>query len=123
MPPFELALLRPPPTLALQALPRADEVAPATLKGEFLERLKTLRVRAGDNLQKAQLRYKRSYDRGLVRKNTELSVGDAAYLRVEITDVGRNHELESLVQCPYRVVENAGTTFRLCIADETVRVS
>jgi hypothetical protein len=38
MPPFELALKRPTPTLALQALLRADEVAPATLKREFLER-------------------------------------------------------------------------------------
>jgi hypothetical protein len=123
MPPFELALTRPPPTLALQALPRADEVAPNTLKREFLERLKTLRLRAGENLHKAQVRYKKSYDRGVVRKNTELSVGDEAYLRVEITDVGRNHKLESLVQGPYRVVENAGTTIRLCIGDETVRVS
>jgi hypothetical protein len=93
MPPFELALTRPPPTLALQALPRADEVAPNTLKREFLERLKTLRLRAGGNLHKAQVRYKKSYDRGVVRKNTELSVGDEAYLRVEITDVGRNHKL------------------------------
>jgi hypothetical protein len=52
-----------------------------------------------------------------------LSVGDESYLRVEITDVGRNHKLESLVQGPYRVTENAGTTLRLCIGDETVRVS
>jgi transposase InsO family protein len=123
MPPFELALTRPPPTLALQDLPRADEIAPATLKREFSERLKTLRLRAGENFHKAQVRYKKSYDRGVVRKNTELSVGDEAYLRAEITDVGRNHKLQSLVQGPYRVVENAGTTLRLCIGDETVRVS
>jgi Chromo (CHRromatin Organisation MOdifier) domain len=58
-----------------------------------------------------------------VRKNTELSLGDEAYLRVENTDVGRNHKLESLFHGPYRVVENAGTTLRLCIGDETVRVS
>jgi Chromo (CHRromatin Organisation MOdifier) domain len=58
-----------------------------------------------------------------VRENTELSVGDEAYLRVEITDVGLNHKLESLVQGPYRVAENAGTTLRLCIGDETIRVS
>jgi hypothetical protein len=31
--------------------------------------------------------------------------------------------LESLVQGPYRVVENAGTTFRLQIGEDTVRVS
>jgi hypothetical protein len=123
VPPFELALTRPPPTLALQALPRADEIAPATLKREFLERLKTLRLRAGENLHKAQVRYKKRYYRGVVRRNTELSVGDEAYLRVEIIDVGRNHKLESLVQRPYRVIENAGTTLRLCIGDETVRLS
>jgi hypothetical protein len=93
MPPFEFALTRPPHTLALQTLPRADEVAPATLKREFLEWLKTLRLRAGKNLHTDQVRYKKSYDRGVVRKNTELSVGDEAYLRVEITDVGRNHKL------------------------------
>jgi Chromo (CHRromatin Organisation MOdifier) domain len=123
MPPFELALTRPPPTLSLQALTRADKIAPATLKREFLERLNTLLLRAGENLHKAQVRYKKSYDRGVVRKNTELSVGDEAYLRVEITDVGRNHKLESLVQGLYRVAENAGTTLRLYIGDETVRVS
>jgi hypothetical protein len=72
MPPFELALTRPHPTLALQALPRADEVAPNTLKREFLKRLKTLRLRAEENLHKAQVRYKKSYDRGVLRKNTEL---------------------------------------------------
>jgi hypothetical protein len=92
--------VRPPPTLALQALPRADKIAPATLKRELLERLKTLRLRAGHNLHKAQVCSKKSYDRGVVRKNNELSVGDEAYLRVEITDVGRNHKLESLVQGP-----------------------
>jgi hypothetical protein len=64
MPPFELALTRPPHTLALQALPRADEVAPNTLKREFLERLKTLRLRAGENLHKAQVRYKRAMTAG-----------------------------------------------------------
>jgi hypothetical protein len=70
----------------------------------------------------AQVRYKTMYDRGVVRKNTELSVGDEAYLRVEITDVGRNHKLESLLQGPYRVVDNAETTLQLCIGDETVHV-
>jgi hypothetical protein len=68
----------------------------------------------------AQVRYKKSYDRGVVRKNSELSVRDEAYLRVEITDVGRNHKLESLVQGPYRVVENAGTSLRFRIGEETV---
>jgi Chromo (CHRromatin Organisation MOdifier) domain len=48
---------------------------------------------------------------------------DQAYLRVEVTETGRNRKLESFVQGPYEVVENAGNTFRLRIGDETVRVS
>jgi hypothetical protein len=69
--------------------------------------LKTLRLRAGENLHQAQTRYKRSYDRGVAQKNGKLQEGDEAYPRVEVTDVGRNHKLESLVQGPYQVVENA----------------
>jgi hypothetical protein len=42
---------------------------------------------------------------------------------VEVTEVGRNHELESLVQGPYRVLENAGATFLFRIGAEDVRVS
>jgi hypothetical protein len=56
-------------------------------------------------------------------KNAELAEGDEGYVRVEVTETGWNHKLDSLVQCPYRVVENAGTTFLLQIADEVVRVS
>jgi hypothetical protein len=40
-----------------------------------------------------------------------------------VTEVGRNHKLESLVQGPYRVLENAGAIFRLRIGAEDVRVS
>jgi Chromo (CHRromatin Organisation MOdifier) domain len=40
-----------------------------------------------------------------------------------VTEVGHNHNLESLVQGPYRVLENAGATFRLRIGAEDVRVS
>jgi transposase InsO family protein len=123
MPPFELALTRPPPTLSLEASPRSAEVAPTTLKRGFLERLKTLRSSASGKLHKAQARYKRNYDRGIVPNNSDLKEGDHAYLRVEVTDIGRNHKLESLVQGSYHVVENAGTTFRLQIGNEVVRVS
>ena len=123
MPPFELALSRPPPSLSLQCLPRTEEATPMTEKRDFLERIKTLRLRANGNLHKAQARYKRNYDRGVQPKNANLREGDQAYLRVEVTDTGRNHKLESLVQGPYEVIENAGTTFRLRIGDETVRVS
>ena len=44
-------------------------------------------------------------------------------MKVEVTEMGRNHTLESLVQGPYKVLENAGRTFRLQIGDEQVRIS
>jgi hypothetical protein len=75
------------------------------------------------NSHQAQACYKKNFDRGVSRKNINLQEGDEAYVRVEVTDVGRSHKLDSLVQGPYRVVENAGTTFRLKIGGETVRVS
>jgi hypothetical protein len=76
MPPFELALTRPPRSLSLQAQPRTEERTPSTLKKEFLERLKTLRLRAGMNLHQAQTRYKKTFDRGVSRKNANLHEGD-----------------------------------------------
>jgi hypothetical protein len=113
MPLLELALTRPPLSLSIQAKPTLEERTPNTLKREFLERLKTLRLRAGVNLHQAQTRYKKNFDRGVSQKNANLREGDEAYIRVEVTDVGRNHKLESPVQGPYHVLENAGTTFGL----------
>jgi hypothetical protein len=55
--------------------------------------------------------------------NANLKEGDQAYVKVEVTEMGRNSKLESLVEGPYIVVENAGTTLRLQIGDEVVRVS
>jgi hypothetical protein len=123
MPPFELALTRRPRSLSLQAQPRTEERTQNTLKKEFLKRLKTPRLRVGMNLHQAQSRYKTKFDRGVPYKNKKLQEGDEAYVRVEVTDVGRNHKLESIVQGPYRVVENAGNNFRLKIGEETARIS
>jgi hypothetical protein len=94
-----------------------------TEKRDFLERVKTLHLRGNGNLHKAQVRYKLNYYRGVQPKNANLREGDQAYLRGEVTETGRNHKLKSIVQEPYDVIENAGTTFRLRIGDKTVRVS
>jgi transposase InsO family protein len=123
MPLFELALYRPPLTLYLQARPREENITPRAAKQEFLERLKTLRIRAGGNLHTAQARCKANFDKSVLSKNSEVKVGDEVFLRVEVTDVGRNHKLESLKQGPYKVLENAGTTFRLRIGGDDIRVS
>jgi hypothetical protein len=74
-------------------------------------------------LHQAQARYKKNFDRGVSRKNSSFRGRYEACVRVEVTDVGPNHKLESLVQGLYRVVDNAGNTFRLKIGDETVRIS
>jgi hypothetical protein len=49
--------------------------------------------------------------------------GDDVFLRVEVTEAGRSHQLESLIQGPYRVLEKAGATFRLRIGAEDARVA
>jgi hypothetical protein len=63
MPPVELVVSWPPVTISLENKPRDEELAPRPAKREFLERLRTLRVRAGGNLHRAQVRYKRGYER------------------------------------------------------------
>jgi RNase H-like domain found in reverse transcriptase/Reverse transcriptase (RNA-dependent DNA polymerase)/Integrase zinc binding domain/Integrase core domain/Chromo (CHRromatin Organisation MOdifier) domain len=124
MPPFELALTRSPTTTSLQELPRDEENDPKTEKQALLERLKTLRRAADGKLGQAQGRYKANYDRGVNRqKNARLREGDRAYVRVETTEVGRSHKLDSLVHGPYEVVENAGHTLRLLVGSDIVRVS
>jgi transposase InsO family protein len=124
MPPFELALTRPPTTTSLHDLPRDEELDPKTEKQALLERLKTLRLRADGKLSKSQARYKAGYDRGVTtKKNAQLREGDQAYVRVEVTEVGRSHKLDSLVHGPYRIVENDGHTFRLQVGSDVIRVS
>jgi transposase InsO family protein len=104
MPPFELASTRPPPTTAIQALPREEELTPLNQKQEFLERLKTLRLRADGQLSAAQTRYKHTYDRGVKTKNAQIGEGDDAYVRMEVPEVGRTHKLYPLAHGSYRVI-------------------
>jgi Integrase core domain len=124
MPPFELALTRTPTTTSLQDMPRDEEMDPKTEKQAMLERLKTLRVRADGKLSAAQTRYKTDYDRGVTRKkNAKLREGDLVYVKLEVTEVGRSHKLDSLVHGPYGVIENAEHTFRLQMGPDIVRIS
>jgi Chromo (CHRromatin Organisation MOdifier) domain len=124
MPPLELALTRPPKTTSLQDLPRDEELDPKREKQAILERLKTLRLRADGRLSSSQARYKSAYDRGVTTKNNaQLREGDQAYVRVEFTEVGQSHKLDSLVHEPYRIVKNAGHTFRLQVGLDIIRVS
>jgi hypothetical protein len=62
-------------------------------KQEFLERLKTLRIRTGGNLNWAQARYKESFYKKFSPKNSDVKEGDDVFLRVEVTEVGRKHKL------------------------------
>jgi hypothetical protein len=67
--------------------------------------------------------YKLNYNLDKHIKNAELTEGDEAFAKLEVTEQGRNSKLVSQVQGPYRVAENAGTTLRLHIGEETVRAS
>jgi hypothetical protein len=75
-----------------------EELTLTTAKQEFLERVKTLRLRASGNLHKAKARYKRNFNQHVKEKNIDLEKGDEAYVKVEVTNTGRNHKLESLLQ-------------------------
>ena len=123
MPPMELVVSRPPVTASLENKPREEEVAPRSAKREFLERLKTLRERAGGNLHRAQVRYKRGYDRSVKESNRGLREGDEAYVRAEAPQGEQHSKLDSLVQGPYQVESNDGRTMLLRIGGESVRVS
>ena len=123
MPPMELVISRPPVTASLENKPRDEEVTPRSAKREFLERLKTLRERAGGNLHRAQVRYKRGYDRSVKESNRGLREGDEAYVRAEAPQGEQHSKLDSLVQGPYQVESNDGRTMLLRIGGESVRVS
>jgi hypothetical protein len=47
--PFELFISLPPVSVALEARPREEELSASVAKQEFLERLKTLSIRARGN--------------------------------------------------------------------------
>jgi Chromo (CHRromatin Organisation MOdifier) domain len=120
---MELVISRPPVTISLENTPREEEVEPRSAKREFLERLKTLRERAGENLHRAQVRYKRGYDRSVKESNRSVREGDKVYVRSETPQGEQHSKLDSLVQGPYQVESNDGRTMLLRIGDDSVRIS
>jgi hypothetical protein len=123
MPPMELVVSRPPVTISLENKPRDEEVAPRTEKREFLERLRTLRERAGRNLHRAQVRYKRGYDQTVKETNRGIVQGNNVYVRAETPQGEQHSKLDSLVQGPYQVESNDGRTMLLRVGDDSIRVN
>jgi hypothetical protein len=93
IPPFELALSRPPLTLSLKAIPLEEEIAPRASQQKFLDRQNMLRIRADGNLHTAQAMYKANFDKRVRPKISEIKKGDEVFLRVKVTEVGRNYKL------------------------------
>jgi Chromo (CHRromatin Organisation MOdifier) domain len=120
---MELVVSRPPVTISLENKPRDEEVAPRPAKREFLERLRTLRERAGGNLHRAQVRYKRGYDRTVKETNRGIVKGNEVYIRAETPQGEQHSKLDSLVQGPYKVESNDGRTMLLRVGDDSVRVN
>jgi hypothetical protein len=75
-------------------------------------------------LSSSQARYKSAYNRGVTtKKNAQFLEGDQAYIRVDVTEVGRNQKLDFLVHKSYRIVKNAVHTFRRQVGSDLIRVS
>jgi hypothetical protein len=98
---------------SLENKPRDEEVAPRPAKREFLERLRTLRERAGGNLHRAQVRYKRGYDRTVKKTNRGIVDGSNVYVLAETPQGEQHSKLDSQVQGPYRVDSNDGRAMLL----------
>jgi hypothetical protein len=123
MPPLELILSRPPVSLSLETQPSPEELKPASAKQEFLERLKTLKARAGVNLHQAQTAYKRNFDRGVRRSNQKFAPGDPVYLRIDDPQGDGYNKLKFPAQGPYEVVADDEHTIVVRIGEEEARVS
>jgi hypothetical protein len=123
MPPMELVVSRPPVTISLYNKPRDEEMAPRPAKGEFLERLKTLRERAGGNLHRAQVRYKRGCDCTVKETNRGFFEGSEVFVRSETPQGEQHSKLDSLMHGPYRVESNDGRTMLLPVEDDLIRVN
>ena len=107
---------------SLERTPRDEPVPPASAKQEFLRRVRELRERAGGSLQRAQTRYKSTYDRDVRMLNKDVKPGDWVFLKDE-TPRGEHSKLESPVTGPYRVESQDGHTLRVRMGTEVVRVS
>jgi hypothetical protein len=113
IPPMKLVVSRPPVTISLDNTPRDEEVAPLPAKREFLERLRTLRERAGGNIHRAQVRYKQGYDRTVKETNRVIVEGNEVYVRAETPQGEQHSKFDSLAKVPYRVESNDGHTMLL----------
>jgi hypothetical protein len=120
---MELVVSRTPVTISLENKPRDEEVAPRPAKMKFLERLRTLRERAGGNLHRAQVRYKLGYDRTVKETNRGIVEGNEVYVRAETPQGEQHSKLDSLVQGPYRVKSNDGRTMLVRVGDDSIRVN
>jgi hypothetical protein len=110
-------------TISLENTPRDEEVAPRPAKPEFLERLRTLREHAGGNLHRAQVRYKRGYDRTVKETNRGIVEGNEVYVRAETPQGEQHSKLYSLAKVPYLVESNDGRTMFLRVGDDSERVN
>jgi hypothetical protein len=118
MPHMDLVVSRPPVTISVENKPRDEEVAPRPAKREFLKRLRTLRERAGRNLHRAQVRYKRGYYQTVREANRGIIEGINVYVRAETPQGEQHSKLDSLVQGSYRVEFNDGRTMLLRVGDD-----
>ena len=124
--PFELVLARPPASLSMEAKPSIDEVLSARDSvTQWKRRLEALMKTAGDELNKSQRRYKRSFDRRVrLPLDTPVAVS-FVFLRKDYTNprTDTKHKLAPLATGPHKVVSYDGRTVVVQVGDEQERVS
>ena len=108
--PFELVLSRPPPVFSLHHKVNPRERPTPGRKADFISRLDVAIQKAYESLSRTQERYKKDYDKSVIRANRFIRAGDWILLDNPETSPSK---LEFHAQGPFRVLSNDGHTFTI----------
>ncbi len=114
--PFDLVLSRPPTPLGAESVRDWPAIGPSWSKATFLRKLSEAVRSTSERIERAQTRYKRSFDRSVFEANRNLKAGDQAFLDArntpaEQTLLGRRRtKLDPKMIGPYTVLANDGAT-------------
>ena len=120
--PFELVLSKPPGPLAAD-IPTEEHNDTVSYRQKWKSWLTKAIKDTTDQLQKAQERYKRSFDKRLRKQREEIRKDDYVFLRVERrNDKEHRHKLAAIADGPYRVkdVNTEAKTVVIEYPDRTV---
>ena len=118
--PFDLVLSKPPGPLALKPMPTNEEPQ-GDFKKKWKHWLQDTMSKTKEQLQKAQARYKKNYDKRLRKQSEVIREDDYVYLRVERKNPkDHRHKLAPVVEGPFRVTKATGNTATIERKDRSV---